>query len=642
MTDPNALVLNTLERKPLHVRRRPFLSIAVLTFALLVPAAPGHAGTIPEPTSTASVKKDAPAAEPSGSPTAGSERRGGTVAAEPSVETSTSPSKPTAPTPTSLPTAGANEPAAPSPGPSTSESAGTTLSEEIGELGSYMGQGLERLKETGNAQTPTDRDRALDEAVDELGLKGAELQFGASAPSNAAAASSWRPTGIQGLDVSSHQLTVDWQGAYNQGARFAYVKATEGTGYKNPYFSQQYGGSASAGMIRGAYHFALPSLTSGAAQANYFIDGGGGWTADGQTLPPLLDVEYNPYSSLGNDCYNMSASQMVTWIRDFSNTVLARTGRVPMIYTTTDWWNRCTGASQAFSDHPLHLAAYNQAGPGTMPNGWTTYTVWQYSATGPFVGDSNVWNGTSNQLAAFARNSGIETGQQGATGPNEVHFRGGVPASSSMGLSSDKLLTCDWDGNGVSTPATFYGGVWIIRNSLSSSDPGFRLSYGSGTDQPICGDWDGNGTETIGVYRNGVAYVKNSNSSGFADGVIVFGAKGDTAIVGDWDRDGNDTLGVARPSTSGKQFYLTNSNLRPSVAGSFVFGNATDVPVSGDWDNDGYSTVGVKRGSQWFLANSNLRVVTNVTYAYGDTSDAPITGRWARGRATSVGVVRAR
>jgi GH25 family lysozyme M1 (1,4-beta-N-acetylmuramidase) len=42
---------------------------------------------------------------------------------------------------------------------------------------------------------------------------------------------------VKGMDVSSHQGNVNWQGAWNNGARFAYVKATEGTGYTNPYFA---------------------------------------------------------------------------------------------------------------------------------------------------------------------------------------------------------------------------------------------------------------------------------------------------------------------------------------------------------------------------------------------------------------------
>lgn len=103
--------------------------------------------------------------------------------------------------------------------------------------------------------------------------------------------------GIQGVDVSGHQGNVNWTTAWNQGGRFAYVKATEETYYTNPFYSQQYNGSANVGMVRGAYHFAIPNVGSAVAEANYFVDNGGGWSPDGRTLPPLLDIEYNPILS---------------------------------------------------------------------------------------------------------------------------------------------------------------------------------------------------------------------------------------------------------------------------------------------------------------------------------------------------------
>ena len=308
------------------------------------------------------------------------------------------------------------------------------LAELIGPLGARMGQGVERLEESGNAQLPTEKELDQIATAEQLAENGtlpevtlplttsdpvvssmpstlspsASFSFLTRATTRelqpaAQLAADWRPAGIQGIDVSSHQFNVDWRNAWNQGARFAYVKATEATSYINPYYPQQYNGSVNVGMYRGAYHFAIPSVSSGAQQANYFVDNGGGWSPDGRTLPPLLDIEYNPYPSLGNTCYNMSASAMVSWIRDFSNTVKARTGRVPMIYSTTDWWNRCTGSSTAFSDHPLHIANYNQVGAGALPAGWRTWNVWQYSSSGPFVGDSNVFNGSASELYEFTR-----------------------------------------------------------------------------------------------------------------------------------------------------------------------------------------------------------------------------------------------
>src|SRR5699024_1001220 len=78
-----------------------------------------------------------------------------------------------------------------------------------------------------------------------------------------------------GIDVSSYQGNVEWAYWWGQGVRWAYTKATEGTYYTKPYFGQQYNGSYNQGMIRGAYLFATPKTTSGAVQANNFVDHGG-------------------------------------------------------------------------------------------------------------------------------------------------------------------------------------------------------------------------------------------------------------------------------------------------------------------------------------------------------------------------------
>lgn len=213
---------------------------------------------------------------------------------------------------------------------------------------------------------------------------------------------SWRPAGIAGMDVSGWQPAVNWSAEYANGARFTYVKATEGIDYRSEAFNDQYTGSYAVGMNRGAYHFALPSQTSGAAQADFFINNGGGWSADGRTLPGLLDIEYNPYASLGNTCYDMSPAQMNSWIQSFSDRYKQRTGRLPAIYTTADWWSTCTGNTAQFNNHPLHLASYGVTSPGYMPNGWSRYDLWQFSDSGPFSGDSNVYGGSWQQFQSLA------------------------------------------------------------------------------------------------------------------------------------------------------------------------------------------------------------------------------------------------
>ncbi|MFI6285460.1 lysozyme [Streptomyces sp. NPDC051018] len=210
-----------------------------------------------------------------------------------------------------------------------------------------------------------------------------------------------RASQTEGVDVSSHQGNVDWPALWDSGVKWSYNKATEGTYYKNPYFTQQYNGAYDIGMIRGAYHFATPDTASGTVQADYFIDHGGGWSADGRTLPGALDIEWNPY---GDTCYGKSRSGMVTWIGDFLARYRARTGRDAVIYTATSWWTQCTGGYSGFgASNPLWIARYNTT-PGPLPAGWDAHTMWQYTSSGPIVGDHDRFNGTLDRITDLAGN----------------------------------------------------------------------------------------------------------------------------------------------------------------------------------------------------------------------------------------------
>lgn len=206
----------------------------------------------------------------------------------------------------------------------------------------------------------------------------------------------------KGFDISSYQPNINWSQVKSKGAEFVMIKATQGTSYKSPAFGAQYSGATKAGLIRGAYHFAQPASSSGAAQANYFLANGGGWSADGRTLPGMLDIEYNPS---GSTCYGLSASAMVNWIHSFVNQYHSKTGRYPMIYTTTDWWKTCTGNSAAFgSTCPLVLARYGSS-VGTLPAGWKYQTFWQFADKGTFPGDQDVFNGDAAALKKIAKGS---------------------------------------------------------------------------------------------------------------------------------------------------------------------------------------------------------------------------------------------
>ena len=173
------------------------------------------------------------------------------------------------------------------------------------------------------------------------------------------------PTGVLGLDVSSYQGNENWPRWVTRGKSFVYVKATQGTSYRNPYFSSQYTDSYYAGMVHGAYHYANPAGRSGTRQARYFVKHGGGWSKDNQTLPGALDIEYGPR---GHACYGLSKKRMVRWITAFTTEYKRLTTRNAVIYTTADWWNRCTGNTKKFSStNALWAARWGTKTPASCP-----------------------------------------------------------------------------------------------------------------------------------------------------------------------------------------------------------------------------------------------------------------------------------
>src|ERR1051325_5761098 len=62
-----------------------------------------------------------------------------------------------------------------------------------------------------------------------------------------------------GTDVSHYQGTINWTTVKNAGIKFAWAKATESTGYTDPYFTANENNAKAVGIPIGGYHFARPS-----------------------------------------------------------------------------------------------------------------------------------------------------------------------------------------------------------------------------------------------------------------------------------------------------------------------------------------------------------------------------------------------
>lgn len=207
---------------------------------------------------------------------------------------------------------------------------------------------------------------------------------------------------VRGPDVSSHQhpygAEIKWSSVAAGGAQFAFVKASEGTTYTNPYFAGDFAGVSSAGMVRGAYHYARPSegTASALAQARHFVDVTGP-LKNGGDLPPVLDLERND---------GLTPTALITWTHAYLDEVQRLTGRTPIIYTYPNFWRYRMANTTVFNRYPLWIATYG-AQP-TLIGGWTTYAFWQYTDQALLPGftdpvDMSVFNGSRTDLDAVAR-----------------------------------------------------------------------------------------------------------------------------------------------------------------------------------------------------------------------------------------------
>jgi lysozyme len=197
---------------------------------------------------------------------------------------------------------------------------------------------------------------------------------------------------VQGIDVSHYQGTVDWRQVKAVGIQFAFAKATEGVTLLDPEFATNWAGMKAAGILRGAYHFFEPNDDAG-QQAAFFLST---VQLESGDLPPVLDVETAAANS----------AQLWQGVQAWLDQVEAATGVRPILYLNKNFANE-NAAPASLAAYPLWLAQYEVEIP-TVPDGWTTWLLWQYSQSGTLDGvsgsvDLDQLNGPLSGLSALAK-----------------------------------------------------------------------------------------------------------------------------------------------------------------------------------------------------------------------------------------------
>lgn len=192
--------------------------------------------------------------------------------------------------------------------------------------------------------------------------------------------------GVHGIDVSHYQKEINWEEVMREQVHFAFVKATEGQTYRDSIYCHNWDEMQRVGIMRGAYHFYVPSVHP-LEQANNYIG-----TVDlaGGDLPPVLDFE-----KTGGKTAAAIRSDLRVWLDE----VEAFFGVKPIIYTNQQLYHRYLKGH--FDGYPLWVARYNTIAPD-MPR-HQPWTFWQYGNRGRIAGisgpvDFNVFNGRVGDL----------------------------------------------------------------------------------------------------------------------------------------------------------------------------------------------------------------------------------------------------
>ena len=203
---------------------------------------------------------------------------------------------------------------------------------------------------------------------------------------------------VRGVDVSSYQGYIDWDEIEESDIDFAFIKATEGSTFRDKMFRDNIENIADTGIAAGAYHF-MSFESSGEAQAENFISV---VEADKLTLPPVIDLEiYGKY----NDKPPGAA-----YVRGILDVMVERLheeyGVYPIIYTNRRAYSLYV--SGEYRDCDIWLC--DLVKEPALPDG-REWMFWQYSHTEILPGydgeeehiDMNIFNGSRSEFRRYIK-----------------------------------------------------------------------------------------------------------------------------------------------------------------------------------------------------------------------------------------------
>lgn len=198
---------------------------------------------------------------------------------------------------------------------------------------------------------------------------------------------------VFGVDVSNYQGNINWERIEEQGVKFAFIKATEGSGHTDESVRRNLSNIADTGIRKSCYHF-FSFDSEGETQAANFISSVG---RDEIDMPPVVDIEY--YGDKASDKPSREETEKI--LTPLLEILEKYYGVKPIIYTTMPVYYRYV--KDSYSDYPLWIRC-TQFSPDILD-----WQFWQYSDSGKLDGyygeeeciDYNVFCGTLEEFEEY-------------------------------------------------------------------------------------------------------------------------------------------------------------------------------------------------------------------------------------------------
>lgn len=201
---------------------------------------------------------------------------------------------------------------------------------------------------------------------------------------------------IKGVDVSEYQGEIDWKILAKQGIQFAFIKATEGSRYVDPYFQKNWKEAQTTKLAIGAYHF-FSYDSSGKDQATNVIKN---VTPIEEMLPPVIDVEFYGEKEWKLPEKEKTKKELQDMIEELTNYY----GKTPIIYATQKSYHLYI--EEDFTQCPIWIRNVFTKPKLEKEREWS---FWQYSDKGKLEGyqgkekyiDLNVFQGKEEEFKQY-------------------------------------------------------------------------------------------------------------------------------------------------------------------------------------------------------------------------------------------------